>query len=215
MENCDLIIKEESNSEENGFFTIRELSEDDEELSEVEELLKDDEFMEEPIIGRVSATVQPIQCKICSKGFFPKEFEIHSATAHITTTNCDICNESFPSNWYLARHATICKSNNRTSSGITKDAEKNLICDCCGKQFYSIWDLKLHATACRPKIIRPKNVPKIKKPLKVMKKQTNKRKKIIVYNEIFMQNLLLAKPSISNDYNHGDDENLLKVLVRK
>lgn len=203
MENCDIMIKEEQICEDDCFFTIRELSEDE-------------ELLEEPITAPVIITVpdekQSVKCKICNKGFLPQDLAIHSATAHITSTRCERCKTSFPSNWYLSRHESICSSNQQ------QDTEANMECKGCGKKLTSIWELKLHSVACKykpsKKVIKKKKSPEEKK---------KKKKYFIcqVCHLVFTHRILLAQHSVSHalktttSNDSSFDDTLLNVVRRK
>lgn len=213
MENCDITIKEEPIFEDDCFFTIREVS-------------ADEELLEEPITAPVLLYVpdvkQSVKCKICNKGFFPQELAIHSATAHLTSTQCLKCKERFPSNWYLSRHSAICMSDQQL------DADSNMECKGCGKKFISIWDLKMHSAACKYKPTK-KGYGKKKESLPVkessLKERTNPRKKgrcfvCPVCDIAFTHRVLLAQHSVlhplkTKSSEDSFDETLLNVVRKK
>lgn len=179
MENCDLVvIKEEPVFED--FFTITEVSEDE------------DSPLNEPVIP-VSEQNYSVKCEICNKGFLPKELQIHLATAHITTTTCFKCNESFPSNWYLSRHdATMCNAiykSNQTNEEIKME------CKSCSKKFISIWDFKLHATACRFKPTKKNN-----KIEKVRRKKSKSSFVCLVCDKEFTNKVSYVRHKHSNSF---------------
>lgn len=199
MENQDLItIKEEPF--EDYFFTITEVSEDEDLLKELPR--------KEPQIESVIPTTEPnisVKCETCNKGFLPKELKIHLATAHITTTECPKCKEPFPSNWYLSRHDVW------TCNSITNQKNKGLNMDCkgCNKKFLSIWDLKLHVTACKFRPIKKRT--KIEKACKLKSKRKNKSIfACSVCKKEFTSNLSYVRHKHSNCFRSVcriDDEN--------
>lgn len=117
MENCDLIDVKEEPVFEDYFYTIREVSEDEDEIKEPE---KEATIIPEPEMETLRIPISDqsfsLQCQVCNKGFLPKEFKVHLATAHIYVERCLKCKEAFPSKWHLSRHEVVCNNSKRLNN---------------------------------------------------------------------------------------------------